>query len=654
MVRLSIATFLIAALLAVPVCGATYYVDQAHPSASDSNAGTEALPWKTITKAANTVTAGDTVIVKAGTYAEQVTLLSPHAGQPGQLITFKANPGDPVVIDGGQVRQHGFRVGVSYVRIEGFEVINVTGHGILVGWSEGSARGVEIVNNTVHDCGGSNPDTAAVYYSGGHHGLIENNRLYNNAGDGITFFSADMTIRNNRIHHNQTDGMKGGGGGLILIEGNTINNMDNVANHGDGMQLMGMTGTLVVRNNTVWDCTQNIYCDTYSNPAGSRPWGDVYIYNNVVFNTIPGPTGIEGHCNGIVNDTRFNSWRSLTVCGNTLVNLNNGSGGLRVSAVALEGGKIDVVKVCNNLFYNSTNSTGVTALQEQGSQVQMDYNIYYNQWRNWYFGENWVNLAQFRITHPDCEQNSFYSSDVTFVNYALLDPDFHLAEGSAAIDKGCNIPAVGEVHFDTDHDGLARPQGPAWDVGAYEYVAPAAGTITDWSVAATHGAAGELVTTADENYIESRAGGIVKVRITFSSPLDPATVNNNSLGIVGQVNGDQASRISGITLTGGNTVLVVQFSSPLPDADRYTATVSDTVKYADGSAISGSRVRRLSALAGDVDSSGLVGAEDILAVRSRAGQGLTAATARYDVDGSGTITTADMLATKLQLGNLLP
>jgi hypothetical protein len=44
--------------------------------------------------------------------------------------------------------------------------------------------------------------------------------------------------------------------------------------------------------------------------------------------------------------------------------------------------------------------------------------------------------------------------------------DFRLRSGSPAIDAGQTLAYVG-----ADHDGRARPQGSAFDVGAFEFVA---------------------------------------------------------------------------------------------------------------------------------------------------------------------------------------
>lgn len=59
--------------------------------------------------------------------------------------------------------------------------------------------------------------------------------------------------------------------------------------------------------------------------------------------------------------------------------------------------------------------------------------------------------------------SSLVSADAngpSFVNPAAV--DFHLTSTSTAIDKVSAGPAV-------DRDGVARPQGTSFDIGAYEY-----------------------------------------------------------------------------------------------------------------------------------------------------------------------------------------
>ena len=61
----------------------TYYVAQ---NGSDEKTGTEEQPWRTIQKAAETLNAGDTVLIKAGS--------------ADNYIVYAAYPGDTVTIDG--------------------------------------------------------------------------------------------------------------------------------------------------------------------------------------------------------------------------------------------------------------------------------------------------------------------------------------------------------------------------------------------------------------------------------------------------------------------------------------------------------------------------------------------------------------------------
>lgn len=53
------------------IAGTFYYVDGT--AGNDSYPGTQSLPWRTIQKAANTLVAGDKVIVMGGIYNERVS-----------------------------------------------------------------------------------------------------------------------------------------------------------------------------------------------------------------------------------------------------------------------------------------------------------------------------------------------------------------------------------------------------------------------------------------------------------------------------------------------------------------------------------------------------------------------------------------------------
>lgn len=76
----------------------TFYVDQKHASASDTNPGTEALPLRTIGKATGLALPGDTIIVKRGLYRERVSFAS--SGTADKPITLRSKAGDQVIISG--------------------------------------------------------------------------------------------------------------------------------------------------------------------------------------------------------------------------------------------------------------------------------------------------------------------------------------------------------------------------------------------------------------------------------------------------------------------------------------------------------------------------------------------------------------------------
>jgi parallel beta-helix repeat protein len=69
-----------------------YYVDGENRIASDSNPGTEARPFKTIGRGVQSLQAGDTLLIKAGTYRETVILS--RSGTQARPIKIRTFPGD--------------------------------------------------------------------------------------------------------------------------------------------------------------------------------------------------------------------------------------------------------------------------------------------------------------------------------------------------------------------------------------------------------------------------------------------------------------------------------------------------------------------------------------------------------------------------------
>lgn len=84
--------------------GKTFWVAQTS-GASDSNAGTQTSPWRTIGKAINVARAGDVVVIRQGTYREflNFTNYSASGTDANRRITYVAYPGEDAVVSGADI-----------------------------------------------------------------------------------------------------------------------------------------------------------------------------------------------------------------------------------------------------------------------------------------------------------------------------------------------------------------------------------------------------------------------------------------------------------------------------------------------------------------------------------------------------------------------
>ncbi len=88
--------------LAEQACAATYYVDKDSIGgiASDTNSGSITQPWRTLTKANSTLTAGDTVYIRAGTYTNDNIAPANSGTSDTNRITYSAYNGETVTLQG--------------------------------------------------------------------------------------------------------------------------------------------------------------------------------------------------------------------------------------------------------------------------------------------------------------------------------------------------------------------------------------------------------------------------------------------------------------------------------------------------------------------------------------------------------------------------
>jgi parallel beta-helix repeat protein len=417
-----------------------YYVDG--NLGSDSNAGSETQPWRTIQKAADTLVAGDTVLIRGGKYVignNDEPIVVRNSGTSSNYITLQSYPGETVIIQGdyptdGDPVWFGINLeGVSYIKIQGLTVqgfhaaidCQAPGHHVViqnnlllynsesgfenVGTVSGRYEGcdyVTIQGNTIHDNG---------YYANG----VPATRNYEGGGSGISMgaYSAPYTfdlnyshfhsiIRGNLIYHNYD----GTGGSL-----------QNVNTHTDG-------------NGIIVDM------------AGNSP--PILIENNVIFNN-------GGRCVEILGS------QNIWIVGNTCYENSTDPQMLHPNFLGEIAGYRSALPLKNiyiqsNIAYAKPNIQITYFPDIATSELTMQNNLF--------FGGIFTSASPKGV--------NYIIADPLFVN-ATIDPstaNFHLKPNSPAIDKGTSNldPASQRIDF----DGVSRPQGAGYDIGAYEFPVP--------------------------------------------------------------------------------------------------------------------------------------------------------------------------------------
>jgi parallel beta-helix repeat protein len=272
--------------------GTTFYVS---PSGSDTNSGTSASPWRTIQRALKSLTAGQTVVVAAGTYGERdYTVNSGTASAP---ITLKAAAGAKPVITGrlkitnAYFRVRGFKFqgqnslstdtliyvsGATHIEISNNEISHSTQSGIYLSGSSD----VQILANWIHDAGTQAGSDHGVYWDSGSGGLIADNLIVNSRAFGVHLYpNADnIIVANNVVVSSGKSGIIVSGTSGSASSGCTIVN-----------NIVAFSGEWGVRSYYPGPVGSNLveYNIGFSNPLGDFPSGTAVatgltFQNNVV------------------------------------------------------------------------------------------------------------------------------------------------------------------------------------------------------------------------------------------------------------------------------------------------------------------------------------------------------------------------------------
>jgi len=480
-----------------------YYVSA---TGSDSNPGSKDQPLQSFSKALGLVIPGDTVIVRGGTYYEQISFSK--SGLLGKNITVKAYPGERPVIDGSKVTISGWTPLISirsirYLVLDGLDICNLTSNrantdpeGIFI---DGESHDITIRNCNIYNI--RNSTTLAEWRSGHAILVIGNNSTtpisnlvieYCTVHDTKTGTSENITlagnvtgfsIRHNKIYNTENIGIIIAGGDNLNASGNVAvnyardgvvsdNELYNVSmansvdvwganNYGAiAIYICGGTGTIVERNK-VYNCDRGIGLVSESKiyPTSTSTVRNNFVYGcwrtGIYMGDYLNYVGMGTNNCYIVNNTLYGNDRAPGAFGEI-------EGEIRLTENCKDN------TIANNIVYGGPNDLFVHKYTSTGSGNVFANNLYYTtSVPQWIWGStNGTALTAFGDWKSACggDGNAIYGSDPLLTS--VTTPDLHIQAGSPA--KGAGLVISAAVNGDTDIDGNPRITNGKINIGAQQ------------------------------------------------------------------------------------------------------------------------------------------------------------------------------------------
>lgn len=431
-------TSLVLLAASIAVDAAQYYVRTDGNNSNSGLANTAGGAWLTVQKAANTMVAGDSVLIDTGTYAETVTTAA-H-GSAGSYIKFvgtglpqvkafdiqhRFNKLDGIRSDGTGTAGAAFRVnsGAHFAILDSCDIPSTPTniYGIFINYQAPVATNAVVINGNFR-------------YSGFH--------MWNIPGAGHIFAS-------NRVENpNGWDLMRLIANNVTVVA-NTFTNISgpagNTWEHPDIVQAFTASGgestNVVFERNTIINCI-NTQIGMFEDQALLGKIRDWTFRNNIYANV----TGAwQSYCHYI-------NWYN-----NTFVQCVQNTGGVLLFRSSGDRGNANNCNVLNNIFDRCGASPASAAQGWYATEAVSGFVGNYNL----VIGTG-AGTMKTGFTASGREANGINGQN------PMLNSAYALSTGSPAINAGTTIAG-----FSTDRILTVRPQGPAWDIGQNEWISAA-------------------------------------------------------------------------------------------------------------------------------------------------------------------------------------
>jgi hypothetical protein len=418
---------------------------------------TSGAPYTSIQAGVTSAQAGDTVLVKGGTYNEVVTF-GKSGSQTAGYITLLAQAG--AILDGTEKGERGITIrNTNYIKVIGMEIRNFTGSATPIGISvEGSSSNLEIRNNIVHHIENVNGNAHGIAFYGTAASpisdvIVDANEIKNcklGQSESMVFNGnvTNFTVSNNSIHDNDNIGIdfigfEGTGpegkdqarGGTCF--GNHVYNISSAANptyngerSADGIYVDGGKD-IVIERNTIDTCDIGI---EVASEHGGKTTSGITLRNNFVSRSFQGNILIGGY------SSDRGSASNITIVNNTLFHGRDGEVILQFNCSG--------IAIKNNICVAKSGTDYLSASGSNNSAITVDNNLYY--------GASAGDPGAWSDAHAKY-------ADPMLVNAPI---DMHIHSASPA--KNSGAPYDTAITGVLDIDGQPRVIDGAIDIGADE------------------------------------------------------------------------------------------------------------------------------------------------------------------------------------------